>query len=180
MIDLGKVLQDVFEDSVIVSGLAEIKSFSEELYKHSMNVCLVSIKLAKEYFDDYDRMTCLAKSALLHDIGKLRLPKDLLETKEMLRDDDLNLLRLHSLYSAEWALIHMNDRRIAANIIMLHEAANSKGYPFSLNSAGLSLESRIINLVNYKDVSECEYKYGHESIYDTEGSVNEDMNNLFK
>lgn len=166
MIGLDLVLKEAFSDCDVVKGLADLRSYDEDLYVHSTNVCTTAIKLAVEYINDFNTMVILAKSALLHDIGKMKIPIEIINPKSELTKSELDLLRLHSLYSAEWVLIHLHDRRIASNVITLHETAESDGFPCGLNSAGFSVESRILHIVDYRDAMQSNNKFGHESFYD--------------
>ena len=142
--DISDILHQVFSDSVIVAGLSKLKTFDEYTYEHSVDVCVSSIQLGETYYYSYDNLIRLAKAAVLHDIGKLRVPIEILNSPNKLTQTEWVRMKMHPVYSAEWVLDNLGDKQIATAVLMHHERVNGDGYPLGLNGSQLTMDSRII------------------------------------
>lgn len=107
---------------------------------------------------DRDR---LRWGALLHDIGKLSVPRSVLNKTEDLDDTDWLVIRNHPLRGesmteslAEW----MGDWRLT--ISQHHERWDGTGYPFGLNERGISLGARIVSVCDAFDAMTSNRTYG--------------------
>ncbi|MDP8240435.1 MAG: HD domain-containing protein [Candidatus Hatepunaea meridiana] len=122
---------------------------SQYTTSHSSGVAAVSEALGRMY--GYDRARCdmIKVAGLLHDIGKLAVPSELLIKSSPLSQVDINILRKHPYYSYR-AFDHMQSiNEIVEWISFHHERLDGKGYPFHLKADQLSMESRIIAVADH-------------------------------
>ncbi|SFL43110.1 HD domain-containing phosphohydrolase [Pelosinus propionicus] len=111
---------------------------------HSRNVAMISSFLAG--LEGYSEEECKAIqiAGLLHDLGKLAVPKQLLEKTEKLVPREFDIIKQHAYYTyrileqidefeviAEWAAYH-------------HETLDGRGYPFRMQEDRLKMGSRIV------------------------------------
>jgi HD-GYP domain-containing protein (c-di-GMP phosphodiesterase class II) len=78
--------------------LTNIMSFDEYTFSHSVNVCAIATLLG--VISDYSpkRLTELALGAILHDIGKIKIPLSILNKKDRLTDEEMQVMKKHSEY----------------------------------------------------------------------------------
>ena len=114
-----------------VSGLQiyvdKLLSYDEELLNHSLRVAHMSWLVGKFYgCGDLDT---LYKAALMHDIGKLEIPKEILDKKGPLTDEEYALVKLHVDKCKDVILSNdMEARALIPYIETYHERYNGKGY----------------------------------------------------
>ena len=84
--------------------------------------------------------------ALLHDVGKLRLPPHILAKPDRLSDDERRLVRLHPEWGAEM-VAHIPGLEAVALIVRLHhERPDGAGYPHGLSQERIPVASRIVSV----------------------------------
>lgn len=91
--------QEIFDrlcqDPVIAAHLRQLERHHPETYAHSLRVALLSLDLGLQNGLDLPWLEILGQAALLHDIGKLRLPVELLSKPDQLNPAEVDLLRDH-------------------------------------------------------------------------------------
>ncbi|MFB9327340.1 HD-GYP domain-containing protein [Paenibacillus aurantiacus] len=139
-------------DPEILTLLARLEQHDTGTYAHSMRVA--------EYCDWFashlnmrrmDRQR-FVHSALLHDIGKLRIPSEVLNKNTKLTDEEWREIRNHPVYGMEY-VSGLADRNIVLpDVIMLHhENTDGTGYPFNSRTSELSAQVRIIRVIDSFD-----------------------------
>lgn len=135
-----------------INGLSDISKIFERVIDfrsrftatHSSGVAYVASKLAEFSAMTKRDVKMMGVAGNLHDLGKLAVPKELLEKPGKLSRNEYEIVKKHVYYTYsilkkirgigdiyEWAGLH-------------HERLNGKGYPFSKNDVELSLGSRIM------------------------------------
>lgn len=92
--------------------------------------------------DEECRMMRIAGN--LHDVGKLKIPKAILEKPGKLTDSEFNVMKEHAYYSYAILKDIRGFEQIAQWAALHHEKLNGNGYPFHLTASGLPLGSRIM------------------------------------
>ncbi|MBM7619731.1 HD-GYP domain-containing protein (c-di-GMP phosphodiesterase class II) [Bacillus tianshenii] len=112
-------------------------------YKHNERVARYSIKIAKKMMLVKDKLENLYISSVLHDIGKINTPPEILNKPTKLTDEEFAIIKLHPLDGA----VMVKDlcyEGIAQIIEQHHERLNGSGYPHGLKDEEIVLEARII------------------------------------
>lgn len=139
---LAMSLEDALEISEIFATI--IDSMSRFTARHSHYVARVASFLGKLKGFSANEVKMMQIAGLLHDIGKLAIPNQILEKPDQLTKNEIKIVRQHTYYTyrileqidgfeqiAEWAAFH-------------HECLDGTGYPFRLAAPDLSLGSRIV------------------------------------
>jgi len=115
---------------------------------HSRGVARVAKQLAQHMGVSEEQCDKLEIAGLLHDLGKLRIPDELLDKPAKLNEDERLVMNAHSFETMQ-ILKHIQgfeDIRLwAANH---HEAPGGHGYPYGLEGADLPLEARILRVAD--------------------------------
>ena len=127
----------------------------ESIFYHSLNVSVLALMLGREHGLGAEALRVLGLSALFHDIGKHRVPKNVLFKPTPLTKFETDILKLHPRYGVETMqpLADTGDFPSAALSIIRdhHERVDGSGYPSSLTGEWLSDMTKIVSIVDRYD-----------------------------
>ena len=146
--NVNNIIKEAGEDPLVKEGLRELHDYDILTYIHSVDVCESAISLGLSYYYSKDRLILLARAALLHDIGKMNIPLQILYSSHALSEQDWAIMKLHPVYSATWVLEHLGNQKIASIVIAHHEKLDGSGYPFGLAGSQISLDARILAIAD--------------------------------
>jgi len=132
--------------ATLFSAIVDAKSpFTAQ---HSLGVARLSRWLAERMGLSPSRSDQLEIAALLHDLGKLRVPDEILDKPAGLNPKERSLINAHS-FETYQILRHIHGfEDIACWAAYHHEEPNGQGYPFHLGAASMSLEARILRVAD--------------------------------
>jgi len=115
---------------IALSQVLAIKSYENLTYLHSVNVTLLSLRLGERIGLDESTRMALAEAALLHDVGKTRIPLEILTKAGALTDREFREIRGHPRMGAE-ILIGLEGLSPLTPIVALehHMGFDGTGYP---------------------------------------------------
>lgn len=132
--------------ATIFSRIIDAKSPYTE--QHSQGVARLSRRLAERL--GLDAITCekIEVAGLLHDIGKLQIPDEIIEGESALTAHEFDIMKSHS-YGTLQVLKRLHAiAEIARWASLHHETPDGHGYPFHIGGAALPIEARIINVAD--------------------------------
>ena len=130
----------------IFSNIVDAKSrFTVE---HSRGVAAVARRLGERLGLDAERCDELEIAGLLHDLGKLRVPDEILEKPAPLDEAERLAMNAHSFETMQILRKIRGFESIAAWAADHHEAPGGTGYPYGLDGARLPLEARILRVAD--------------------------------
>ena len=119
---------------------------------HSLNVCVLSMLLARESGMEAEQINLVGLGALFHDIGKLKIPSQILRKTEPLTMPEINLMAQHPRYGLELLSLTKNFPDEARGIVLRHhEYLDGSGYPDGLKGNQIDPLSQLVSLVNEYD-----------------------------
>ncbi len=111
------------------------------------------------------RLIQIATGALLHDVGMLRVPSNILDKKEKLAPDELNQIRTHPIHSYRIITQQLKyPETIAAIALQHHERWDGNGYPRKLHGNDILLSSRIVSVADAYEAMISERPYRNSMI----------------
>ncbi|MGE5503206.1 MAG: HD-GYP domain-containing protein [Actinomycetota bacterium] len=136
-------------DLVEIRGLAAmfgriIDAKSPYTERHSLGVAAVARELGTIFGLGADDLDCLEMAGMLHDLGKLRIPDELLDKQGPLTAEERMRMARHAFDTWEILRHVFGDGSIARWAAMHHEAVSGQGYPFHLEGDELPLGARIV------------------------------------
>ena len=117
-------------------------------YTHSQGVAKVARRLAELLGLSDERCDMLEIAALLHDLGKLRVPDEILDKPAILDEDERLVMNTHSFETMLILNKIKGFEEIVAWAASHHEAPGRSGYPYGLESTELPLEARILRVAD--------------------------------
>jgi putative nucleotidyltransferase with HDIG domain len=139
-------MADLRELALIFSQIVDAKSpFTAE---HSLGVAGLAQLLARKLGLAEDTCTKLEIAGLLHDVGKLRVPDNILEKPGSLDDRERQIISAHS-FETYQILRHIKGfEEITSWAACHHEEPDGSGYPFGLDASTLPIEARLLRLAD--------------------------------
>lgn len=123
----------------------------KETEGHTQRVVDMTITLAQQAGIDGDALVDIRRGALLHDIGKLGIPDNILLKEGPLSDEEWEIMRLHPILAQEW-LSPIPYLRSALEIPYCHhEKWDGSGYPQGLSGEDIPFSARLFALVDVWD-----------------------------
>ena len=98
-------------------------------------------------------------SALLHDIGKLKVPTEILTKKGRLTDHEFDLIKRHPVYGFEMLINLKGLDDIIDGVLYHHERLDGSGYPYGVTGKSIPLIARIIHVADMYDAMTSDRPY---------------------
>ncbi len=148
------VVNSILIDKNTLLSLSMIKNYNDYLYSHSVNVCILAAALAEELGYSDDGIAEIGLGGLLHDVGKLKTPLDILLKPGRLNDSEWETMKQHPYLGFKILSELEGVSQKTVNMVYEHHMRpNPKGYPHPKEGATPSSESQIIAVADTYDAS---------------------------
>ncbi|MDR4480353.1 MAG: DUF3391 domain-containing protein [Nitrospira sp.] len=152
---VSKLLEQIVaqpEPMLIQFCLDKVRRFDATLANHGMDVCVLTLILAVENGCAEADREALGLGALLHDIGYLRLPRNLYRKSTPLTDQEQVLMKQHpQLAATVLAQVDSIPDAVSRIILQHHEYQDGSGFPQQLKQEGLSTLAQLVGLADTYD-----------------------------
>ena len=146
----GLIAEDMTGLSVF-DMLHNMRQYDDFTYMHSMNVALISNVFAKWLGMNANDVNILTLAGLLHDIGKLKIPDNIIRKPDRLTPVEYNIIKTHSLQGYNI----LKDKNIDDNVkqcaLMHHERCDGSGYPLGVTGDKINNYAKIIAIADVYD-----------------------------
>jgi putative nucleotidyltransferase with HDIG domain len=124
------LIHKVARSSAALSQILAVKQYENLTYCHSVNVAMLSLLLGRQLHLDEATIGALVEAALLHDIGKTRIPLEIVKKPGALTKRERSLIEAHTTFGAE-ILAETDGLRPMTPVVALehHRSAKGAGYP---------------------------------------------------
>ena len=140
--------------------------------RHATNVTRVALEIGRRLGLPRAELVSLGIGALLHDVGKLAVPAELLESPHRLTAEEWTLVRAHSAAGESLVSGFFRHPSVRAVVRWHHERIDGSGYPDGLSGEAIPLVARIVAVADAYDAMVAERPYAaartpHEAISET-------------
>lgn len=165
---VGSMVESVFRNRDAMSWLARMKNTDDYLYSHSLAASVWALAFGRHLGLDKDTLKAVGTGAMLLDVGKTRLPTDLLKRSGKPSESEWKLIHAHVEHGVELVRSTAKvDGRIITMIAMHHERLDGSGYPNKLSGDEIPLVARIAGIVDSYDAMIANRPYAKaKSAYD--------------
>ncbi len=169
-VDVGGARQLVEDISDSISrnpgaiiSLARLKTADDYTYMHSVAVCAMMVALARQLGLDEAQTRSCGIAGLLHDLGKVAMPTEVLNKPGKLTDAEFDIMKTHPTEGFKILKASPNVDAVALDVVLHHhEKIDGSGYPESLNGDQISLFAKMAAVCDVYDAitSNRPYKSG--------------------
>jgi len=150
-VDVGGARQLVEDISDSVSrnpgaiiSLARLKTADDYTYMHSVAVCAMMVALAKQLGLDEAQTRSCGMAGLLHDLGKVAMPTEVLNKPGKLTDAEFDIMRTHPTEGYKMLMTSHGVDPVALDVVLHHhEKVDGRGYPEHLQGDQISLYAKM-------------------------------------
>ncbi|MEI8389349.1 MAG: HD-GYP domain-containing protein [bacterium] len=146
------ICDEVYEKCDKVANIGELRVHDFYTYSHSINTAVISAIIGREMGFHENKVKDLTFSALLHDIGKIKIPQRILYKPDKLTQEEFTLIKDHSVLGYDYIINEMKlPEIIAKGALEHHEKWNGDGYPNKLKGKEISEFGQIIGIADVFD-----------------------------
>ncbi|AWV34149.1 MULTISPECIES: HD-GYP domain-containing protein [Paenibacillus] len=138
-------IQQVSEKNDFYGVLAALQTKDDYTYRHNVAVGIISTLLGKWLKLKSEDLSMLTIAATLHDIGKMRIPDDILTKPGPLSDEEFQLMKKHTTFGYEMIRDTVGTNHTQALVALQHhERMDGSGYPFGVLGNRITDFSKIV------------------------------------
>ncbi len=151
-----KMVKSICRNADALTSLSRFKDLKNYTITHSVNVAILSLAFGRIEGLSKDELFKLGVGAILHDVGKMLVPGDILNKPERLTEDEFAEMRKHTIYGAGIiAKATGLDESIRTSVMDIayqhHERYDGKGYPEAVSNINIPNTSVIVGIADAYD-----------------------------
>ena len=131
--------------------LHNMRQVNDSTYAHSLNVAIISRIIGKWLHFSNEELDTLTLAGLLHDIGKAKIPDEVLNKDGKLTDEEFQMIRNHPKYGYDILKSQPLNSHIKKAALMHHERCDGSGYPMGLTMEEIDDYALIIAIADVYD-----------------------------
>jgi HD-GYP domain-containing protein (c-di-GMP phosphodiesterase class II) len=151
------VVDQVLNNETSMLGLTTLRDYDEYTFTHSMNVCIISVALGRKLGFSKVQLCDLGMTALLHDVGKARVPPEILNKAGKLDEHEWKVIQGHPWFGALTLFSMRAYEEIPYRSILVahehHMKIDLTGYPKVVRPRTLGIFSRIVAVADAFDAA---------------------------
>lgn len=149
----NSIVEEIRSNGNLLVETISLSSYDNYTYVHSVNVCILSILIGIGLGFTDEKLEKLSQAALLHDIGKTRIPLEILNKPGKLTDEEFEEIKKHSEYGYELLKNNENISSVVRVSVLQHHINEDEksGYPLYLLGNHLHQFAKIIHIADVYD-----------------------------
>lgn len=149
------IVDQVLRNELSLVGLTVVRGYDEQIFTHSVNVCIFSVSIGKRIGLTKLQLYDLGMAGLLHDFGKSRIPLEILNSEVPLTEEQEEVVRTHP-WQGVLALFGLRGHGEIPYRAMVasyehHMKTDLSGFPKTIEPRQLSMFSKIVAVANGYD-----------------------------
>ncbi len=146
------VVDSILRNHNALTWLTRIKNKDDYTAEHSINVCILSVAFAKHLGLDEEEIRSIGLCGLLHDVGKAKIPLEILNKPGRFTDEEMAIMKEHTTFGRD-LLMSMADQDLAVIDVAHshHERMDGQGYPRALAAHQIPFYAQLISITDAYD-----------------------------
>jgi len=157
------IVDQILNEEASLIGLTTIRDYDEYTFTHSVNVCIFSVALGKRLGFSKLQLYDLGMAALFHDIGKSRVPSEVINKAEGLTEDEWRLVAAHPWMGALSLFQLRGQQELPYRAMVVahehHMKLDLTGYPRPVRPRTMSMFSKIVAVADGFDAATSRRSY---------------------
>lgn len=144
---IDELMSFIYTNQDTLYCMTELMGTDMYTYNHSAEVAILSMMVAKSMGFNNAFIQKIGIGALLHDIGKVEVPSELVHKSDVLSDSEYEVMQKHPQYGYDMLKDSYDISPISRQIILLHhEKLNGVGYPLGLKEKDIPVHVRVVTM----------------------------------
>ncbi len=146
------VVDSILRNHNALTWLTRIKNKDDYTAEHSINVCILSVAFAKHLGLDEQEIRQIGLCGLLHDVGKAKIPLEILNKPGRFTDEEMAIMKQHTTFGRD-LLMSMADQELSVIDVAHshHERMDGQGYPRALEAHQIPFYAQLIAITDTYD-----------------------------
>lgn len=149
---MENIIEEILNNKDLIISLIDIKSLDNYIYAHCVNVAVIATMIGIYLKLPKLKLKYLALGAIMHDIGKVFMPKEILQKRTVFDESEEKIIMKHTSigynYLREISSLSAESRIIA---LQHHERVDGNGYPDNLEADKISYLAKIVSVADVYD-----------------------------
>jgi putative nucleotidyltransferase with HDIG domain len=148
----NSILDDMMGNHQLLLHLTSISTHSPSLYHHSVNVAVLAAAVGMSLGYSRSQLMELSIGAMLHDIGKVQLPPELLQKQERWNEEEQEIAKQHTMLGFNLLRKQHDISLLSAHVCLQHhERLDGSGYPQGLKGKNIHEYAQIVGICDVYD-----------------------------
>lgn len=148
----SSILDDLLQNKQMIGHLATISTHSPSMYHHSVNVAVLATAVGMSLGYNRQRLMELGIGAMLHDIGKLHLPEEMLKKQDRWSEEEREIAKQHTMHGFNLLRKQHDISLLSAHVCLQHhERLDGSGYPQGLHGKQIHEYAQIVGIADIYD-----------------------------
>lgn len=164
---VSECVKSVLRNPDAMLWMSKIRKKDEYTSEHCLNVGLLAITFGRHLGASEEDLNKLGIAGMLHDVGKMRTPNEILNKEGALSADEFQVMKGHSQHGRDILISHQKVYHGAIDVAYSHhEALDGSGYPRNIKASGITDFTRIVTICDVYDAitSDRVYRKGKASL----------------
>jgi putative nucleotidyltransferase with HDIG domain len=149
--DVNSVLTKTRNPLHLLDMMQCMRGFDDSTYTHSLNVSLICHIIGNWLHFSEEDLNVLTTCGMLHDIGKLKIPTEIITKPGKLTDEEFHMIQSHPQFGYDILKDKEVDERVPITALQHHERYDGKGYPNRLSGDEIHYFSAIVSVADVYD-----------------------------
>ena len=148
----SELLKAIDGNDALAIDISMLKVSDEYTFKHSVDVATMAMVVAKKMGYSEEEVYDVGVAGLLHDLGKAKVPPEILNKPGKLTEEEFEIMKKHSFHS--YCILKDNKGirdSVKLAVLQHHEKINGQGYPMGLMAPQISKYAKILTVVDIYD-----------------------------
>lgn len=144
----------------VLVNINDLKAYDDYTYHHCLSVAVLAIATGAQMELPERDLQQLGLAAILHDIGKMMIPIQIINKPGSLTPQEFSVIKKHPIYGIQYLeKNHLCNKQVSNGVALHHERIDGNGYPFGLQGSQIPMFARIISITDVYDALTSERPY---------------------
>ena len=155
------LVQSVDRNPDALLCLTKIREKDDYLLEHSLNVAILLANFGRHLGMTNTEVHELSYAGFLHDLGKIKIPDNILHKPGRLTENEMDVMKRHVEYGVDYLQKTEIDSRLIRTISEHHERLDGLGYPLGKKADDISYDGRMLAIADMYDALTADRVYKH-------------------
>lgn len=154
------IIEDLLAKKEVSINVFDLRTKDEYTYAHSVNVCALAVATGINMGYNMLKIKELAVGAILHDLGKILVPQEVLNKPSKLTAEEFDIIKKHPKDGFDILKDEFNLSAISRNIILMHhEKCDGSGYPLNAHRDQIHELTKLVTICDVFDAMTADRPY---------------------